>query len=247
MNCTEFKTAVERAAEIREPLTPDALAHVSTCSECRSVLAIDQQLDAVIAAWRHAEPPTKLVDAVLAELSNPLWQDDLQEINELSKIEDEELVTVGQSIESTPRRRNRSRVLVIASLSVCLLIAVVSIGLYSGARSPHLGDLAQATHLGDSDPSLADSSMDVSETLVELLFDLQSEYREMATETTSAAREMVNAIPQRVSASMMPDPDEIDLLPSSSDVRRMWKPIGNRVGTAFSFLWQTVPSEVPSG
>ena len=95
---------------------------------------------------------------------------------------------------------------------------------------------------------MAYTSRVVSSTLSRVISDLRSEYDEMANETNSAIHEVVNVIPQRVAASVMPEAEEFEvLIPDSSEVNRVWKPIETRVETALGFLLRAVPSDAPSG
>ena len=93
----------------------------------------------------------------------------------------------------------------------------------------------------------ANSPIDLPLTLTEVFSDLRSEYRDLASETTSVARDLVNGLPVRVEVPVRPQPDVVVFGPTANDVGRIWRPIGSRVESALSFLWQTVPSEVPSG
>jgi len=251
MNCIEFEAAVEHAVETREPLAPTMLEHTSTCTDCRQFWEVQQQLDAVIVAWRSAKPPVELVGAVLVELAKPFGADSLRRIE--SRLEQDDLwaneVISGSRTNaiqapSATTRKSQSGHLAMASVAACVAFAVVFATQFSG-QDRH--ELARAPQTRMIDRNDVNAPVDVSSTLTAVFSDLRSEYREMASETTSVAREMVNAIPHRVPVSALPVRDEIDLRPNPSDVVRMWQPIGSRVESALGFLWQAIPSEVPSG
>ena len=94
--------------------------------------------------------------------------------------------------------------------------------------------------------------VDVSETLTAVLSDLQAEYQEMATETSSAASDLAKVIP--IGANPLshyvpeqPYPEDFKIRPTSVDAARIWRPISTKVETALGFLWNTVPSQVPAG
>ena len=258
MNCTEFEAAVERAIESREPIAEDLFAHTTTCSTCRNVLELHQQLDAAIDAWRLATPPSGLVNSVLLELSEPSWSEDSAELRILLGLDEfktnqtkAEPAFVVRSKEPVVRRKTRTSALTMSSIAACLFVGVVLITSYSGNNAIQQRNRLEHFFQNQTGNLSKTESSGVSSKLTELLTDLRSEYREIASETTSAAKEIVNVIPQRVAASIIAETNEItneiELLPTSSDVTRMWQPIGSRVGTALSFLLQAVPSEFPSG
>lgn len=282
MNCTEFEIAAEYAVETRTSLAAVALAHLSTCGECRRAWELQQQLDVVIGAWRSVQPGVGLADGVLAEIAGTvgsngwdLWDecdqwDDGNE--ELSEVRDRRVPTWDERLRSSfselqansgnfngatvrhgmsddqsapvTRPTTRSGALVIASAAACLVFAVLFASQFGVNDGNNLAGNRQGR---TSDVVVADTALDVSSTLTEVFSDLKSEYREMASETTAMAKDMVDAIPHRLDVSSRPDSDKIELHPNSSDMARILEPIGSRVESAFGFLWNAIPSELPSG
>jgi len=248
MNCTEFEAAIERSIENRKPVAASLLRHAETCAGCRAIVDRHQQLELAISAWRTAQPSAHFVDAVLAELANPSWEED-PEIVRLSVDHGDGSIGLEIAVERvfTPAkpptdRRSRADGWAVVSAAACLFI-VASIAL---STSNHLTNLAR--NAAPRTTVVAAKPIDVSGTLTAVLSDLQSEYQEMASETSSVARDVVKAIPAApVTVSVLTGSDEIEFLPDSSGVERMWRPIGSRVETAFGFLWQAVPSQPPSG
>ncbi len=252
MNCIEFEAALEQAVERHEPLDPATLEHTNHCAGCRVVWEQHQRLDAAIVAWRFAAPPAGLVDSILAELAKPVASVDLDDQEFFVDVDvdanDEELVTDGTHSARRVSKfapmnsvagRSRSRGLAIASAAACLLVAVISLYQFSGKNGQ---EVVRRSPDRITRPMVADVAMDLPGTLTAVLSDLRTEYREMASETTSVAREIVKAIPRPVSVSVMPDTDEIQLHPNSNDMARIFSPIGSRVESAFGFLWQAVPT-----
>lgn len=249
MNCTEFEAAIERSIENREPFAAALLRHAESCVGCRAILDQQQQLDLAISAWRTAQPSALLVDAVLAELANPIWEEDPEIVRLLAGRADGSIaleipVERGSTpLKPTTDRRSRTAGWAVVSAAACLFV-VASIVLNTANQSTDFArNSAQRTTVVAAKPVV-----DVSGTLTAVLSDLQSEYQEMASETTSVARDVVKAIPAApVAVSVLSGSDDIGFLPDSSGVERIWQPIGSSVETAFGFLWQAVPSQSPSG
>lgn len=253
MNCTEFEAAIERSVENRqslvasELLTP-LLQHAETCVACRAILDQQQQLELAIKAWRSAQPPAALLDAVLTELTNPIWDEDPEIVHLPDYLNDGSVSAeipfdrVSTPIKPPTDRSSRAAGWAVVSAAVCLFI-VTSIVVNTSNRSAD-----RARTASPRTTTVAATPVDVSGTLTAVLSDLQSEYQELASETTSVARDVVNAIPAApTTVSVLTGSEEIEFLPDSSGVVRMWQPIGSSVETAFGFLWQAVPSQSPAG
>ena len=221
----------------------------------------DQHQDAANSFVESVSPPRGLADSVLEEclLRDHRSQPVPQSAQMTSAIE---LVTQAPSV-STLRSiatnqafspHSRSAGFSIACVSACLLVAVLSTIRMSERNQEGLarvdsrlrtqGSIALPSHTHSSD---AQATVNVSETLNAVISDLRFEYDEMATETKIVAREFVRVIPNRLPVVSPREPEEVPDRPSTSEVVRIWQPIGSRVESALGFLWQAVPSEVPSG
>ena len=254
MNCIEFETAAEQAIETRTSLDALALAHAATCSSCQKSLIRDCFLNSTIGAWKQVQPPSRLLNAVLNELSlKPSEQID-SHIDDLSPIHDTDLIEItyrptlpaATTVQNIPRR-SHSSILAMSALAACLF-AMAFLALNIDILSVQPKDrLTQASPNRRLNADRTNTSYDVSKTLAEVYSDFRSEYREIASETRTAAKEIVNAIPQNVVPPFVTDAENIDLLPDASDVGRILNPIGSRVATALDFLWQAIPSEASSG
>jgi hypothetical protein len=231
MNCIEFEIAVEMAVEQRQPLDSALLEHAQSCPECQQVWEMHQGLESALTVWRFAEAPAGLADAVLRDLGRP-------ELTESSEIPLVSLPRTSSTVRTA--KSNRSSSVAILAMSACLMIAAVFV-----VRASRQGSVDLAQQKLRSNDSTA--AVDLPGTLTEVLSELKSEYSGMAVETTTAAREMVNAIPRPETVAMLPDADEFPLNEASSEMTRILKPIGTQVGSALGFLWQAVPSEIPSG
>ncbi len=263
MNCIEFEAALEISVEMRLPLEPAALNHTLNCDHCRSEWEIHCQLDSAIDAWRWnagiqavggladhqlkalastvhlVTPPSDLCDLVLAELTmSPVslgsFKSDARDHQQLA-------------LRSKPKNsdsRSRSGFLAVASAAACVVLTVIFATNRAGRSS---AELARVSTPPAIEQPTNPTSLDVSKTLTAVLSDIRSEYREMANETTSVARDLVNVFPQHVTVPFPSSPNEVELHPTSGDVVRIWHPISSQVESALGFLWQAVPSEVPAG
>lgn len=242
MNCIEFESAVEHAVETREPVSEMAIAHMKTCSNCQQMGALCQQLDQVIAVWRQLIPPVGMVDSVMSKLADATYAAEPADLSDLQVELKPQPVRTPH--DPTPiRRSTRTQLLAMGSMVACL--AVVSVGVFYSA--PNATPLAQSERPPIAIEVTIDASYDVSDKLTGVLAGIQSEYHELANETTLAAQDMVTAIPLRVAESVLPTSTELDILPNTNSVKEILKPIGTRVGNAFSFLLEAVPTEIPAG
>ena len=263
MNCIEFEAALELSVETRQPLEPAALNHTLNCDNCRSEWEIYRQLDTAIDAWRSeigiqgltsltdqqlkalastvhpATLPADLGDLVLAELTmSPIMLGSSE-----SNVGDHQQFALCSKRKNFESQR-RSGVLAIACVAACLFLAVIFATNQAGRNS---GELVHISPSPVVEQPIASTLLDVSQTLTAVFSDIRSEYREMASVTTSVARDLVNVFPQPVTVPFQASHDEVELRPTSGDVVRIWRPISSQVESALGFLWQAVPSEVPAG
>ena len=254
MNCIEFDAAAERAIETRSPLDGPALAHAATCSSCQANLIRHRYLDSAIDSWKQVQPPSKLLEAVLSELSLMTSEHVDREADDLTPDHDIDVfeITDQSILRSAPTvqarmRRSRTSILAMTSLVACLFVmALVTLNFDTLSEQPK-DRLTQSPPNRRMKFERSNAPYDVSNTLIEVYSDIRSEYREIASETSSAAKEIINAIPHHVVPPFATDAENIELLPDANDVGRILNPIGSRVATALDFLWQTVPSEASSG
>lgn len=274
MNCTEFEIAAECAVESRSSLVPAAIEHISACTECRRSWELQQQLNAVINAWRTVQPSAGFADVVFAELTIP---DGVrgQELSKEKALRDENW-DFADTWDERPRspssafvenrtdaialagrdsgldcrtttsvdQKNRSGAFPIAAAAVCLAVAALFTTRFGRDSAD---ELTNAPQQQTTSVAKTDVPPDLSSTLTEVFSDLKTEYHEMASETKAMAREMVISLPHRVDTQAAPDSENVELLPNSDDMVRMLEPIGSRVESAFGFLWNTIPSKLPAG
>ncbi|MEI8021487.1 MAG: hypothetical protein WCH39_24975 [Schlesneria sp.] len=243
-----------------------ALKHTLECESCRREWEIHCQLDTVIDAWRSeigiqaltgltdqqmkafaagidpASLPAGLRDSVLAELIDPALTRGLSQPDAGTHHGLPRTAIHSKSEDSDSLRR--SGILAVASVAACLALAVI-FATNQARRSSF--DLARVSPAPAIEQPITVTPLDVSQTLTAVFSDIRSEYREMASETTAVARDLVNVFPQHVSVPFQATHDELELHPTSGDVVRIWRPISSQVESALGFLWQAVPSEVPAG
>ena len=270
MNCIEFESALEFSIETRLPLEHLAVNHILDCDRCRSEWEIRCQLDTAIDEWRSdvgiqavadltdqqlsslanamhpTIPPVDLCDLVLAELLEPAITYGVAKPNLTGH---QLLPQRGLRTKSKgPDIQRRSGFLAVVAVAACLMLAVIFATNQADRDSAELVRVSPPSDIEKSaTPTAPPTPLDVSQTLTAVLSDIRSEYREMASETTSVARDLVNALPQHVTVPFPASRDEVELTPTSGDVVRIWRPISSPVESALGFLWQAVPSEVPAG
>lgn len=244
MNCVEFESAVEHAVEARAPLAEAAVAHAKVCSHCQQIWALNQQLDQIIGVWQQSSPPAGFVDSVIAKLTDPTYASEPRDLSDLGLDLRPQPIRTPQC-PFPVRRSTRTQMVAVVSMASCLLVAVIGLLYLTSESNPLANQLAKS----DAFPIevTTDASYNVSDRLAGVISGIRSEYREIASGTTSAAREIVTSIPLRVAESVLPDAEDFEMIPDANDVKRILQPIGARVGSAFSFLLETVPSEIPAG
>lgn len=215
MNCTEFESAIESCVEERKSLAANATEHLATCAHCQMIFEQHQQLDAAILVWRFPVPSAGLADAVLRDLAVPAgkldpafnenlddWRDDGVERGSRTRL---------VSNLSIARAQTQFRRVSVVAVVACLCVGVISAIVFSGihARRP-LDTLANQQNQSKVSAEIVDGSVDVSSAITQVLFDLKSEYGQVANQTTSAAREIVRAIPPRPAVGAILSPDDWD-------------------------------------
>ena len=202
----------------------------------------DQQMKAFATGIDPASLPAGLRDSVLAELIDPALTSALSEPDAMTYHGLPRTAIHSKPKDSDSQRR--SGILAVASVAACLVLAVIFATNQAGRSSV---DLARVSPTPPIEQPITFTPLDVSQTLTAVFSDIRSEYREMASETTAVARDLVNVFPQHVSVPFQASHDELELRPTSGDVVRIWRPISSQVESALGFLWQAVPSEVPAG
>ena len=232
MNCFEFETTLDELVDARGRQLPDAaVEHRQSCPACTQLWRDHCLLDAAVMLWRSVEVPASLTDLVMRSLN------DVESLPKPKWIE----------MEVASRPQARSGRWAVAATAACLALACL-FAIRSGddgndrpmARAP-VAQSNDHTTLANAVP------VEVSESVVALLADLKAEYRGLADETTATAQDFVAVLPQSVA---WPNPmltngsgDE----PPSASASEIGRSIGDQIGQAIGFLWQSVPSAEPSG
>ncbi len=256
MNCSKFEVVLnEQIDSRRSPLSEEAVTHRKSCPACESLWRDHCLLESAISAWRPVDVPASLSDRVLRSLTGPS-----------APLTDEMPTVLLESRSLEPavlsRRQSRRTNWVVAATLACVAMtcwmatrridplredgATVALTTPNARRSvtggqPSLGKRAEVSEVG------------VSDSVVAVLADLKAEYQELANETTATARDFAAVMPQSVAwpRAVLPVREEIsedhgtDAVPQpGADLSRS---IGDQIGQAIGFLWDTVPSRVPSG
>lgn len=235
MNCIEFEAALAGQADARIPLSPDALKHAAVCPDCSQQLRLNRQLDVAVQAWRPVTDLPDLTDRVLLELQTST--DDSFTPN----------LVVGNAGRQRlrPTSTGRGRMTLVASFAACMVVAVIGLTLSSQQASTIADRTADAP--SEKRETVA-TSLDVSSTLSEVISDLGTEYQEIARETSLAAKDLALVLPQSHENPARPETEEESGQQSAvTDAARILRPISSRVETALGFIWQAIPTEVPSG
>lgn len=246
MNCIEFEAALAGQRDASSPLSPEAIEHLSDCSECFQQWTLNPQMNTAIQAWRSVTDVPDLADRVLVELANSSEQPSTARLFDRSG-------TVTQPLRSGPSGdRNavatgRGRLALFASIAACTIVVVAGLT----QRGPQGGvELARQPNSRAAASPMESPLVEVSSSLSEVFSDLGSEYREIARETSLAARDLARVLPQvsdvtpRLDSS---DESESETQGVSTDPSKIWRPISSRVETALGFLWQAIPQDVPAG
>jgi len=225
MNCSEFETTLDELIDARGSQLSDAAAeHRQSCPACTQLWRDHCLLDAAVKLWRPVELPVSLTGLVLRSLrdENPLPQP--------------------KPMEVASRPQVRSGRWAVAATAACLALACLF-----AVRSGDDGR-DRPIALTNNPATLTNAaSVEVSESVVALLADLKADYRGLADETRATAQDFAAVLPQSV---VWPNPvltngngDE----PPSASASEIGRSIGDQIGQAIGFLWQSVPRGDPSG
>lgn len=232
MNCSEFESTLDELVDARGgQISAEAAAHRRSCPACAQLWRDHCLLDAAVKLWRPVEAPASLTDLVLRSLHDerPLLQP--------MRIE----------MEAAPRLPVRSGRWVVAATAACLAMAC----LFAVRNGDDERDRPMAhapVALSNNSTTLANAApVEVSDSVVALLADLKAEYRGLADETKATAQDFVAVLPQPVAWPNSALPGTGNEEASSQPVSEIGRSIGDQIGQAIGFLWQSVPSGDPSG
>ena len=256
MNCSEFEAVLhERVESRRSPLSDEAVAHRQSCPACESLWRDHCLLESAISAWRPVEVPVSLSDRVLRSLAGP------------SAPLSDEMPTVlleSGSLEPAvlPRRQLRRTNWAVAATVACVAMACwiatrridpLREGGATVARTTPNGGRPLTGERSSVGTGTEVSEVGVSESVVAVLTDLKAEYQELANETTATARDFAAVMPQSVAWPRAVLPVREGLLANDGTEAapqpgaELGRSIGDQIGQAIGFLWETVPNRVPSG
>jgi hypothetical protein len=222
MNCTDFEVSVQDLLDRRKTELPDEFrAHATSCSDCRSFWQSQCRLLAAAGTWTKLEIPSDLTHAALRELTSNVRP---------------------AATLVTPRRLagpSAGWVAVCSTAALVLFVAVLTLieGPPDSPRPQHIaldGAVTSPVSHAIDDPS--------APMMAGLLTGVQTEYLELSQSTTrvldqwSDLPRASNLIPNFSGAAASPQ-ESSPLWP------RIDRPVSERVGQAFHFLWDALPQE----
>jgi hypothetical protein len=216
MNCTNFELAVQERLDLRRlELTDELRAHAASCADCRSFWQDQRRLLAATRAWPHAEFSDGLWEAAFAELTAP---------------------APPTAIVMAPRRASgpSARWVALCSTAALALFVVAMIGI---SPSPEISQNNAASVNPVASPGSDESA---SPMIAELLAGVQLEYLELSHSTTRTL-DAWSALPR--ASDMIPAFTEAAPANSSPTWPRIDRPVSDRVGQAFGFLWDALPQK----
>ena len=232
MNCSEFEATLDELVDARgSQLSDAAAAHRQSCPACTQLWRNHCLLNAAVTLWRPVETPASLTDRILRSLH------DERPLPQMKRVD----------MDVTRKPRERSGRWVVAATAACLALACLF-----AVRSGNVGRDRQMAHAPvaqtNNSTTLANAApVEVSESVVALLADLKAEYRGLADETKATAQDFVAVLPQSVTwPNSGLSGTEINEA-SPQPVAEIGRSIGDQIGQAIGFLWQSVPSGDPSG
>lgn len=240
MNCSEFSEELQQLVESRGGSPSEAAeAHVSECSSCRQQWRDHVLLTVALRAWTPIANSPSLVDGVLDRLST-----------------------------TSPKPLAKSgadsrRWLVVATAAACLF-ALFTIGITRRQDDRNLArsERSQPDLIAPVHPPAnlnTNESVGVASSMVAVLEDLRTEYREIAEETRASAREFAVTIPSpnvspwaefvlpEVPGTQITTVQQPADTPPQGAVSVISRSISSQIGEAMDFLWVAVPDGVPKG
>ena len=232
MNCSEFESTLDELVDARgSQLSDEAAAHRQSCPACTQLWRDHCLLNAAVKLWRPVAPPASLIDLVLLSLRE----------------EEPSSKSIPIAMNMPSRSAVRSGRWAVAATAACLALACLF-----AVRNGDVGrerQMAFAPVVQSNDPiaPVNAAPVEVSESVVALLADLKAEYRGLADETKATAQDFVAVLPQPMTRPNSALPGTENEQASTQPVSEIGRSIGDQIGQAIGFLWQSVPSGDPSG
>lgn len=218
MNCIDFENAVQESLDARQTALPQHLqAHHDACGDCRAFYAGQLALISACAALPSPVVPPEI-------LANALDQ--------LALVDHKSPHSRLASTASVARGRMAGTLCSAAALFVLALVLL---------RAP---PAPQSNVTQNTVPSGSVETEIVSETLSGLFQGMSSDYTDLTWGTRQALRS-IGELPR--STSLMRDLPPVDLekVEQTREWQRWDRPVSDRVGQAFHFLWDALPQPPP--
>ena len=239
MNCSEFSEELQQLVETRgDSPSESAVAHIRECSSCRQQWRDHLLLTVALRAWTPIANSPSLVDGVLDRLRT--------------------------TVPNSPAKSGELRRWpVVATVAACL-ITLIAIGITRLPKDRNMARIerSQPVLIAPVHPPATpntNESVGVASSMVAVLEDLRTEYREIAEETRASAREFAETIPSsnvspwtefilpEVPGNQVTTIQQPVDTPPRGAVSVISRSIGSQIGEAMDFLWVAVPDGVPKG
>ena len=244
MNCIEFESTLECLVEARgSQLSDEATEHRRSCAGCTGLWHDHCLLNAAVVAWSPVEVPAGLSGRVLR---NVLRETPIERSNRCQ----------AAAVSRTQFRAAHWAVVTTASCVVMVCWFAIRVG---DIDRDHRMSFAPITLQHERTVLTNLVPVEVAQSVVALLADLQVEYRGISDETKATAADLVAVLPQPLTWADSKFPAKLfgsasdqsfplaTVGPGGADEIDVGRSIGNKIGEAIDFLWQSVPGSMPSG
>lgn len=243
MNCNEFESAHRQAIESRSAqLTESLHAHAAECDACASSVAEDAVLERTLSAWLNAVPRVDLTDVVLAR-----WRSEQPALPVAPVVAAKTPKLVSSQSDTTAGRSSARGVGLMLVALICLLafVRLISTTTVPIERNALNGSPTVAAQDSQPKSAIPEGAEPVPE-IDGLVRNMGSAYLGLAYDVGNTLSDAAEIIP---SVGFRPEVGTADgdktLLPAaapSGEWTNEFKPIGQKVGKAFGFLLEAIPT-----
>lgn len=232
MNCFEFEAILDEILDSRELHLPErAGLHRSHCAACDQKWRDYCVLEEALRAGFSVEAPASLSRRVLNAL--------------IEKVEPQ----VGSEVtRCVPQPQKRfGHWVVVATSAACLFLAAIIAMRHPGERGNR--PLAATGSLPERATEIVDdlSPDKVSTSVASLMDELKVEYYVLADETAAVAKDFVSVLPEPTVTSVPAVKRDEGGGFSQASAVEIGRSVGDQIGKAMGFLWQTIPGDGSSG
>lgn len=249
MNCNEFENARRHAVESRTAVLSESLrAHSERCEDCAASVAADAVLARSLPEWLSAVPPTDLTDSVLNQWRSELAAASVNSTAPAVTRRAPKLTSTNSETSRNSRAPGRGMTIVAAVclLAIAPLIVSTSVSVEHNPMKPLSGVVAHRNAEPNSRRVVSPATAPAPE-IDGIVRNVGSAYLGLAydvRDTLSDAAVLISEVDLQSEAAAT----DGDLVPPTKDVPRgewtnEFKPIGRKVGKAFGFLLEAIPTD----